>query len=112
MRHAPLAVLLLSFAAPIAAQTPRWTATRDLRVGEIDDPDYALTWMQGIALGADGSFYSLHYPEKMVRAFGPDGKLRAKFGRSGKGPGEFDNPAGIGWLGDSLYVWDSVDQRF
>jgi hypothetical protein len=114
MRFLPLLlILVLSTGSSISAQAlPPFKAIRDLRVGDVDDPDYALTWMVGIALSAEGSIYSLHYPEKLVRIINTSGQLMGKFGRAGNGPGEFNNPAYIGWRGDSLWIYDSVQRRF
>jgi hypothetical protein len=110
-----LLVVLIALATArglYAQQVPQWKGVRDLRVGDVDDPDYTLTWMMGIALGRDGSIFSLHYPEKLVRVFNSAGRLQTKFGRPGNGPGEFNNPARIGWRGDSLWIYDSVQRRF
>ena len=114
MIRLPTLLLASLLAAPLSAQnqTQRFAATRDLRVGSVDDPDYTLTWMVGARLAPDASIYTLHYTEKTVRHFDPAGKLIGKFGRGGSGPGEFNNPAGLAWRSDSLYVFDSVDRRF
>ncbi|MEX2282748.1 MAG: hypothetical protein WEE89_09725 [Gemmatimonadota bacterium] len=100
------------FSSVLPAQTPQWTATRDLRIGSVDDPEYAFTWMQGITLDRNNRIYSLHYEERVVRNFDAAGKVLKKFGRRGEGPGEFRNPALMDWRGDTLWVYDSVQRRF
>src|SRR5687768_7282948 len=104
--------VLLCSAGSVSAQTQRFQATRDLRIGSADDADYSLTWMQGIKVGPDGSIYSLHYQERAVRRFDASGKLIRKFGREGAGPGEFRHTASMNWRGDTLYVFDSGQRRF
>ncbi len=93
-------------------KTPQWAAIRDLRIGDSNDPEYALTWVGGIALGHDGTIYSLIYHSGLVRACESTGKFKLKFGRPGQGTGEFGSPVTIGWRSDSLYVCDSPNRRF
>ena len=92
--------------------TPEWTAALDLRIGSIDDPEYALTYFRAMEVGPDGTMYTVHPQEQVVRVFEPDGTLRRVIGGRGDGPGEFQNLAEIGWIADTLWVLDYNGYRF
>jgi hypothetical protein len=107
MRSITIAALAIFCSTTLVAQTPvRWTATRDLRIGDVDDPEYAISYIRDLLIGKDGSMYALQ-DQTEVRVFGADGKARFKFGRRGDGPGEFTGAARIGWKGDTIWVYDS-----
>ncbi len=78
MRALAVLSFILVTVAPLAGQAPRWSATRDLRIGDVDDPEYTLTWTRSILLDRSGNIYALHPSENLVRVFGPDGRLRLK----------------------------------
>jgi hypothetical protein len=61
---------------------------------------------------SDGRIVVTNGDPREVRVFGQSGKLQSRFGRAGKGPGEFGYaiallPAG----GDSILVWDFGNRR-
>ena len=62
----------------------------------------------------DGSIVVFDRQPPEVKVFGPDGALRTRFGREGKGPGEFD-PGTVSGLhlipGDTLAVADQLGRR-
>lgn len=114
-----LILLLLSFTAACndsspatSTEVPEWFAEVDLRVGSIDDPDYSLTYFRSMAVGRDGTMYTLHPQEQLVRVFGREGDLAGLIGGRGGGPGEFENAAAIGWVADTLWVLDFQGYRF
>jgi hypothetical protein len=46
-----------------------------------------------------------------VGGYSPDGSLSPLLGRKGKGPGEFESPGAIGFVGDTTWVFDmSLDR--
>jgi hypothetical protein len=94
------------------SSAPEWSAELDLRIGSVDDPDYALTSFRAMEVGEDGTIYTLHPAERVVRRFDADGSLLSVFGGSGDGPGEFQGPGGMGWVADSLWVFDYLSYRF
>lgn len=89
-----------------------WTATQDLRIGSVDDPEYSLTFFEVMEVGPDGTMYTVHPQEQLVRVFAPDGSLRTTIGGRGDGPGEFQNVARIGWVADTLWLLDLDGYRF
>ncbi len=84
-----------------------WTLSeREIRVGSVDDPDYAFGPIVDLVPGPDGLLYTMHWGEGTIRRWNPDGTLAGSVGRKGGGPGEFETPLGMGFFGDSLWVWD------
>lgn len=59
-----------------------------------------------IAIAEDGTVAIAQPLEMRIRFFSPDGDSTSSVGRIGEGPGEFLNVGRIGWLGDSLWVYD------
>lgn len=86
----------------------RWRAERDLRVGSVDDPDETLTYIRDLEVGADGTIYTLHRQERLVRTFDSAGTFRGVIGGEGGGPGEFQSPLSMGWVADTLWVLDTL----
>lgn len=93
-------------------ELPEWSATLDLQVGSIDDPDYALTAIRAVEIRSDGTMYTLHPQEQLIRMFAADGTLRGTIGGEGEGPGEFRNIGPLGWVADTLWVLDFDGYRF
>lgn len=60
-------------------------------------------------LVVDDTIWALTASAPYVHGFGPTGKLTARFGSAGEGPGEFRFPSAIwpGGVSGSLTVWDS-----
>jgi len=83
-------------------ETVRIEATDSNGVERFGTATFALMLGNGEIVLADGS-------ERTIRIFGADGAERRRFGREGRGPGEF---ASLGWVGryhgDSLLAWDFV----
>ena len=90
---------------------PLWALEPELRIGSVDDPAYAFTYVNALEVGGDGSIYSLHEQDAVVRRWTPDGRPADTLGRRGEGPGEFTDPRALGWHGDSLWVMDGGDYR-
>jgi len=124
MRRSPLAPSVLTLLLPLALgcagadagsgeeEAPLFRGVEELRVGSLDDPDYALTQITNMTVGPDGSMYTAHMQESVVRKFSPDGTLEATLGQQGEGPGEFQRVWQLGFHGDSLWVLDLSANRF
>ncbi|HEU0080337.1 MAG TPA: 6-bladed beta-propeller [Longimicrobiaceae bacterium] len=70
------------------------------------DSAYIAT-VSSLAVAPDGSFLVSDYQGKRLFVFGRDGRLVRSFGRSGRGPGELEQPTALALDGDSLlYVAD------
>lgn len=98
--------------APDELVVTEWTATQDLRIGSVDDPDYSLTFFRTMEVGPNGTMYTVHPQEQLVRVFAPDGSIRTTIGGRGDGPGEFQNVVTIGWVADTLWLLDGNGYRF
>lgn len=86
---------------------PPWTvAGPEVRIGAVDDPAYAFSFVRALSVGPTGRVFSLHLNDASVRVWSPDGKPAGSIGRQGDGPGEFQNPISLGFFGDTLWVMD------
>lgn len=95
---------------PFAAEP--WTVSeREARIGSVDDPDYIFNPITHMALSPHGLLYTVHAGEGTVRRWPADGAPAGSLGGMGEGPGEFRYPYGLGFFGDSLWVWDLLAIR-
>jgi hypothetical protein len=85
---------------------PTWSLTEQLRIGSLDDKGYALTQIRplGLAVGPGGQTFVAQPQAGEIRVFDSDGTFVQTIGRSGRGPGEFNDLYAIGTLGDTLYA--------
>lgn len=84
----------------------------EIRIGSVDDPDFIFGSVDDMALGPDGLLYTTHAGEATIRRWTVDGAPAGSFGRKGDGPGEFrQRPLGLGFFGDSLWIWDAYGRR-
>lgn len=74
-----------------------------MRIGG-EDEDLILRWA-GIATDDAGFIYITDMQDYSIKKFDQAGKLVAKTGRQGQGPGEFTMPGGIVCAGKTLYVF-------
>lgn len=77
-----------------------------VRIGAVDDPDYAFGAVAALAPGPDGRLFSLHRNEAFVRRWTSGGRPDGRISREGEGPGELTMPVQLGFFGDSLWVMD------
>jgi hypothetical protein len=109
MRHLPsvLAVLLVTCARTLAAQDlPAWTLAPELRIGQLDDPVEALTYVPDVEVAPDGRIYIAQLSDARIRVFSPDGEFLHDIGRRGSGPGEFQRVDTLGITGAGVHVLD------
>lgn len=95
-----------------ADAVPIWEAIEEIRIGSVDDPEYALTYVGSLEVGEDGSIYTLHPQEQVVRRFDTAGTRLGTIGGKGDGPGEFQNAYNMGFVGDTLWVLDFSGYQF
>lgn len=89
----------------------RWEAgAPDVRIGSIEG-ETVLGRVLGVAIGPDQGVYVLDGQEAAVRVFDETGRPLRTVGRKGGGPGEFATPRRMGFLGDTLWVWDAGQSR-
>lgn len=97
--------------SPSTAGIPEWRLERDLTIGSIDDPEQSLTAAGTLTVDEEGTIYLAQPRDHQIRLYSRSGDFLAVIGREGQGPGEFSSIGYLGWLGDTLYVGDSGNQR-
>lgn len=122
-RSSPGPLILLLSVLPIVAcgdeeparQTdavPIWESIGEIRIGSVEDPEYALTYVSDLEVADEGSIYTLHPQEQIVRRFDSAGTRLGTIGGKGDGPGEFQNAYSMGFVGDTLWVLDFNGYEF
>jgi len=106
-------VAFLAFAhvsTAATAQQVRWfDVIPEMRV---DGYTHDLVPIDRIAVSARGTIAIAQGQDFAVRLFDTLGKHVGTVGKKGKGPGEFESIAGLGWFADSLWVYDNRLRRF
>jgi len=82
--------------------------TEELR---IDPYVHDLTPIQGVAVAGDGTIAIGQPQDGAVRFFSADGEPLGSVGKPGQGPGEFATVYTLGWVADTLWAFDSRQQR-
>jgi hypothetical protein len=108
-RLAGLVLLSTLCWAPAAAQVPRLALTETLRL-DSDAEDFPV--VTSAITGPRGIIAVLLMADNQVRLYDSTGKRIGAIGRKGAGPGEFERPIHYGWVGDTLWVYDSSHRRF
>lgn len=104
-----LASLPLVTASGIGAQAslPTVDAREEIRIASNDSvPGMLLTGIADLAVLPDGRILTTHRREAVLRVFDSNGRLTRVVGRRGGGPGEFEGPGGVGFVGDRIWVND------
>jgi hypothetical protein len=86
--------------------------TDELRIGSPDDPEQSFRWFGELAVDPEGRVYTLHFQSQLIRVHDENGRLVRKIGGEGEGPGEFKSARSMGFLGDTLWVFDGGTYRF
>jgi hypothetical protein len=84
----------------------RWTLRQELVVGSRDEPASSFGLIADVTVGNDDRLYVLDRQARTVCVFGGDGTPVLRVGAHGRGPGEFETPASLGFLADTLWVTD------
>ena len=91
---------------------PRLTASEELRIGSVDDPELGFSRLGGMAdVDRDGNVYVVELMDHQIRVYSPDGTLLRRIGGPGGGPGEFENAPTIGVVGDTVWAYDNMAGR-
>lgn len=77
-----------------------------VRIGSVDDPEYAFQSVVALAMSPNGILHSLHRGEATIRQWSQEGRPAGVLGGKGEGPGEFNAPGSLGFFGDTLWVMD------
>ena len=116
-RTLALAAALLIAAPTIQAQAaaPAWTLTERLRLDATSEDFSALQLTrQGNAPFYIGPKHEIVIPlqqDGQIRIYDSTGKRISSVGQRGSGPGEFRNFFRLGWLRDTMWVYDAAQRR-
>jgi hypothetical protein len=107
-------VRVLNPAQGIWTEATAWRLVPERVIGEVEGPpSHVFSSIAGLEVGDDGRIYVLDRQASELRIFAPDGAHLRTVGRSGRGPGEYLNANGLGWLApDSLVVIDQRGARY
>lgn len=117
-RRATASVLgtLLALGIPYAARAqgvppapPFARLTQELL---LDAEEHDFPAVRAVWVGPRGEIVVPIQQDQQLRIHAPDGKLVARIGRRGEGPGEFQSLSGLGWKADTMVVVDSRLRRF
>lgn len=93
-------------AGPTASAPPQLRTVVEGTYGDADGPG-ALSGVFDVAVApVTGRVFASEPAFGRVVAFAQDGGFAGVMGRRGSGPGEFQSPARLGWVGDTLSVLD------
>jgi hypothetical protein len=81
---------------------------RDLTIDGDKEDLVGISWM---AVSRSGLIAITQEQDHAVRLYSPAGRQVARIGREGGGPGEFRDVGALGWVGDTLWVWDHALER-
>lgn len=89
-----------------AGAAERWTAELVATLGPDSSGESTFGTVRSVLLDSSGAAYVLDPSYRQIHVFGPEGRLRARWGRKGEGPGEFSMPYALAWLDGALAVQD------
>lgn len=90
----------------VQGEVANWTLVEELEIPG-DHPRYFLTRVFDIEIDQWDRIYVGEEQEATILLFDTSGELIRHIGRRGYGPGEFQSPENMGWLGDTLWVTDA-----
>lgn len=107
-------VRIVQNSAPAWGEGEAWSLSQEpvLEIGVLEgEVPYMFSGIRGVRRLADGSIALLDGGSFEIRIFNADGRHVRSMGRQGEGPGEFQFPAGLETIGDSIVVWDARTRR-
>lgn len=90
---------------------PGWKLQASLTIGSYDSPGYVLSGISDLAVDRQGRIFVLERTEAYASVYSKEGEFIRRLGRRGDGPGEFQMPFRMGFLGDSLWITDGRHHR-
>ncbi len=81
--------------------------------GNTNNPDDMLIWPNSIGVDQEENLFILDSKESVIKKYNKNGKFIGRFGRKGRGPGEFlsSNKLGIAPNGN-IYIYDTMSFQF
>lgn len=104
--------LIVALLTPKAASGQTWGVQETLRIGGSDDPGDAIFGrISAATFDPAGRIIVGDAQSHDVRVFSHAGRLERTLGRRGRGPGEFERPGAMGFVGGRLWVSDGALRR-
>lgn len=99
---------------PLWSEGEGWALVEEVRIGSADAEGPELfAQIRALEMDDQGRMYVLEGQANELRIFDPSGVHLRTVGGAGEGPGEFGNPAGMGWhASGELWVVDLGNARF
>jgi hypothetical protein len=88
-----------------------WTLERENRIGSLADAPDSFGRIRSVVLDSESNIFVADALGRRVVTFDSTGAYVRTIGRPGAGPGEFEQPYSLGWLGDTLLVLDPGNAR-
>src|SRR5262245_41402934 len=115
IRHLVLLVLLVPLTTSAQSNLPTWTLAEKLRL-DANSEDFSALQLtrQGNAPYYIGPRHEIVIPfnqDAQVRIYDSTGKRISSVGQRGSGPGEFRNFFRLGWVRDTMWVYDAIQRR-
>ncbi len=90
---------------------PEWTLHLDARIGSLVDAPSSFGQIRSVVLDRESNIFVADVVARTIVVFDSNGAYVRTIGRKGAGPGEFEQPYSLGWLGDTLLVLDFRNAR-
>lgn len=78
----------------------------EIRVASPDTGEWTIYEVEDLDRMEDGRLVVVNRGSRQLLMFDRDGEFLRSVGREGEGPGEFVDPVELGFVGDSIVVWD------
>lgn len=78
----------------------------ETRIASPSSGEWTLFQVEDLDRMEDGHLVVVNRGSRQLLMFGRDGEFVRSVGREGEGPGEFVDPVELGFVGDSIVVWD------
>ena len=97
-----IVIYFITFCFTIAADCNPYIVIKESET----DPRYLFASPPGMILDKNGNIYLLDPLDGYMRKYDKNGKYISRFGRKGRGPGEFAYAVPVSIIDNYLYIWD------
>ena len=89
----------------------QWTLQLHATIGSLDDGPSSFGRIRSVLLDGESNIFVADVVGRRIVVFDSSGTYLRTIGRTGGGPGEFEHPYSLAWLGDDLLVLDWGNAR-
>jgi hypothetical protein len=87
---------------------PTWTLREEMR---LDAEEHDFPSIGSVIVGPGGRIALTIPQDRQIRVYSATGAEQYRFGRRGSGPGEFEQPLTMRFMGDSVWMYDLTHRR-